>query len=109
MSTEIGAYRNDGPDTMRAGANAIAPKLVTLRARVLVVLRAARPNGLTDTEILSVYRAAWGGGEYRSLSTRRRELVDQGYVTRIGTRLNPITMVSNIVWGATTKVANDPV
>lgn len=94
---EIGAYRRDGSDTMLEGALAVAPSLKTLRGRVLDLFRAGE---MTDAELVAAYQAQYGGGEYRSLSTRRRELVDAGFlIDTEGRKLNPHSGVRNIVWG----------
>lgn len=96
-ANDLGAYRNDGPDTMHEGAREIADKLPTLRARVLELFR--EHLILTDNDLLALYAGRWGGGEYRSLSTRRRELVDRGFIVDSGVRRrNPVTGVNNIIW-----------
>jgi len=97
---EVGAFRNDGSATMLEGAAAIAPKLDSLRGRVLRLYREL--GEMTDGEMVEAYRDEFGGGEYRSLSTRRRELVDRGWIVDTGrTRLNPRTRVHNMIWAAT--------
>lgn len=98
---DIGAYRNDGPDTMIEGALAVAPKLQTLRGRVFSLFLAGE---MTDAELVSSYRNQYGEGEYRSLSTRRRELVDAGMIVDSGRRKeNPASKVSNIIWTLTPR------
>lgn len=98
---DIGAYRYDGSDTMIEGAVAVAPSLKTLRGRVLSLFRESE---LTDAELLAMYRLQYGGGEYRSLSTRRRELVDAGLVMDTTRRkLNPHSGVNNILWSLTPR------
>jgi hypothetical protein len=94
---DIGSYRRDGSATMKAGAVAIGPQVKSLRARVWNILKDL--GEMTDPEMVNIYRERHGGGEYRSLSTRRRELVDMGYVVNTGrTKINPKTDVQNIIW-----------
>lgn len=104
MTDDIGSYRRDGSDTMMEGAHAVAPALRGLRDRVLLLLHA---SDMTDAELLEIYRERYGGGEYRSLSTRRRELVDRELVMDTGFRKkNPHSGVSNIIWGLTPRGAS---
>jgi hypothetical protein len=96
-TSDIGSYRKDGPASMYEGALAIGPHVRSLRSRVLGLFRTY--GALTDAELLAWYRHHYLGGEYRSISTRRRELVDFGIVRDSGTyRINERTNVKNIVW-----------
>jgi hypothetical protein len=96
-TNDIGSYRNDGPPTMYEGALAIGPHVRSQRSRVLGLFQTY--GSLTDAELLAWYRHHYLGGEYRALSTRRRELVDFGIVRDSGaTRVNERTNVKNIVW-----------
>jgi hypothetical protein len=100
----IGSFRRDGSDTMMAGALAVAPSLRTLRGRVLSCLYI---NEMTDGELLEAYRQRYNGGEYRSISTRRRELVDMGLVVDTSRRkLNPRSGVQNIIWSLTSRAVH---
>jgi hypothetical protein len=100
----IGSFRRDGSDTMMAGALAVAPSLRTLRGRVLSCLYI---NEMTDGELLAAYRQRYNGGEYRSISTRRRELVDMGLVVDTSRRkLNPRSGVQNIIWSLTSRAVH---
>jgi len=102
----IGAYRNDGPDTMHEGAQVIADQLPTLRNRVLTLYQ--QHGEMTDTEMIAAFRRTWGEGEYRSLSTRRRELVDAGLIEDSGRRhFNPATRCNNIIWRCTPRRKTD--
>lgn len=95
--SEPGSYRRDGPWTMKAGAEAIAPEVGTLRARVFRLFDTL--GAMTDKKMVIAYRHAHGGGEYRSLITRRRELVDKGFIQDTGkTALNLQSNVPNIIW-----------
>ena len=101
MKDDIGSYRNDGPDTMIEGALAVAPNLQTLRGRVLSLFQVSE---MTDAELLAAYSEQYDGGEYRSLSTRRRELVDSGLIIDTERRKrNPNSGVNNIVWSITPR------
>ena len=103
---DVGSFRRDGSDTMIAGALAVGSSLSTLRARVLSCLYVSE---MTDGELLEAYRQRYSGGEYRSLSTRRRELVDMGLVIDTGRRKrNPSSGVQNIIWALTSRPAQPP-
>jgi len=98
---DIGSFRRDGSDTMMAGALAIGPSVRNLRGRVLSCLAV---NEMTDGELLEAYHRRYGGGEHRSVSARRRELVIMGLVVDTGRRkLNPKSGVQNILWGLTAR------
>jgi hypothetical protein len=83
---------------MKAGAAAIAPRSEAMRT---IITDLFRTNGdMSDTELVAAYNAAVGEGIYRSIGTRRRELVDAGVLRDTGVRRkNPATGVSNIIWG----------
>lgn len=98
-TTEIGAFRRDGPDSMTAGAFAVAPKLSTLQARVLALFLERRE--LTDEELVALYTERWGSCEYRSIGTRRKELVKQELIADTGRRRPSKSNVRVIVWGLT--------
>lgn len=99
---EIGSFRRDGSDTMKDGAEAIAPQLGMLRGRVMYLLENLGP--MTDRELVGEYAIAYGPCEYRSIGTRRRELVDKGFVRNTGrTKMNLKTNVPNIIWMAIPK------
>lgn len=95
-SGEIGAFRRDGPDSMLAGAMAIAPALKTIRGRVLSLFEQHRR--LTDEEMVEHYATLWGASDYRSLGTRRNELVKQGVVGDSGDRKRSSHGVNVIIW-----------
>ena len=99
--TDIGSYRNDGSDTMMDGACAIAPSLKSIRERVLSLFQSGE---MTDGELVSEYQKRYRNGEYRSISTRRRELVDSGMISDTGRRKkNPNSGVNNIIWALTDR------
>lgn len=102
-SGEIGAFRRDGPDSMLAGAMAIAPALKTIRGRVHDLF--IRHRRLTDEELVGLYADTWGpftpvqmGYLYRSVGTRRNELVRQGIVCDSGERKPSSRNINVIIW-----------
>lgn len=95
---QVGMCRSDGSDTMHEGAQAVAPKLNTMRGRVLNLFL-QNPGGLTDPELVETYGALYGACIYRSVGTRRHELVLARALRDSGRRKpNPVTRVSNIIW-----------
>jgi hypothetical protein len=93
----IGRKRHDGSDTMHAGAEAVAKALPSMRARVMALFRERAE--LTDPELVDLYRERYGPGLYRSIGTRRKELVDHGLLHDTGRRRpNPMTGVQTIIW-----------
>lgn len=106
-TNDIGSFRRHGQPTMYEGALAIGPHVRGLRSRVLGLFRVY--GGLTDPEMVAKYRHHYLGGEYRSLSTRRRELVDFGILRDSGaTRINERTNVANIVWEIGKSAPKEP-
>lgn len=99
---EIGSFRNDGPATMKAGAEAVSKSLGGLRGNVMRLYKEHRE--LTDGELVDLFAERFGEHEYRSISTRRRELVDKGLLVDSGrTKPNPKSRVANIIWRITPR------
>jgi hypothetical protein len=95
---DIGRYRNDASDTMYAGAVAVGPKLKSMRDRVMEIFRRHHPAGITDLELVNEYSSLYGACIYRSVGTRRRELVMKGLIRDSGRRKMGVAGVHNIIW-----------
>lgn len=94
---DIGLYRQDGPDTMKDAAVAIADQLPTMRERVFVIISERGP--ILDVDIHQEYIRRHGYALDRSIMARRRELVMDGLVEDSGERKpNPFSGRLNILW-----------
>lgn len=82
-------------DTSRAAAEAIKPKRVSLRQRVLDAIRTNGLYGMTDEEI----QAATGISP-NTARPRRVELVAAGLVVDLGERRPTASGKMSVVWGS---------
>lgn len=81
-------YRFTDPDTSRAAAEKVTPKVAPTRARVYAILSDAGPDGLTHEQIIEEHRRrealiGYPSASVSSLRTRCSELVRDREVERV--------------------------
>jgi hypothetical protein len=96
MRTQIGQHHRDCSDAELAGAEAIAPAVDTIKARVKEIFEAK--GALTDAELKQHYEAAHGPIDVNSLQPRRYELKLEGWLEDSGDRRQGTGRVRRTVW-----------
>lgn len=99
--TNIRVRRTD-PETSVEAAESVEDKLRLSQQAVLEIMRAF-PVGLTDTDLINVYRARAGRAgipqqSESGIRTRRKELVDQGKVFNTGATTTLPSGRRSIIW-----------
>lgn len=93
------AARHTDPETSHDAAKSVRNQTAT-HAAIRHLMRKFGP--LTDTDLISAYRAEWGAWAPftdSGLRTRRAELVELGHVVDTGARQKLASGRQSIVWG----------
>lgn len=88
-----GRAHTDGHVTERAAATRVIPRTGTQRMLVLTAIETRDPNGITDEEI-----SVWPGISDTAHRTRRKELVDGGWVMDSGRTGRTESGSDSILW-----------
>ena len=89
-------FRSSDPETSVAAAGQIEGKINAIQAKVLAWAREVYPRGFSDAELEQAF-PEYGPSTVR---TRRRELVDAGFIEDSGFRIVNKKKRTCIVWRA---------